>query len=118
MRSYDGEEVFELVGSYLLSLLANIIDKNKSGLYRDDRLIYLHNVNGQKMDCVRKNVGKTFKEVGCKIEIQTQPKIVNFLDVTFSLANSTYRPYKKANQLYINTSSYHPPKYQTVTNIN
>ena len=63
MRSYDGAEVFELVGIYLLSLLANIIDKNKSGLYRDDRLIYLHNVNGQKMDCVRKNVGKTFQLV-------------------------------------------------------
>ena len=89
MGSYDGVEVFEFVGIYLLSLLANIIDKNKSGLYRDDRWIYLRNVNGQKIDCVGKNVGKTFKEVGCKIEIQTQPKIVNFLDVTFSRANST-----------------------------
>ena len=89
MGSYDGVEVFEFVGIYLLSLLANIINKNKSGLYRDDRLIYLRNVNGQKMDYVRKNVGKTFKEVGCKIEIQTQPKIVNFLDVTFSQTNST-----------------------------
>ena len=112
MGSYDGAEVCELVGIYLLSLLANIIDKNNSGLYRDDGLIFLRNVNGQKMDRVRKNVIKIFKEVGFKIEIQTHLKIVNFLDVTFNLASGTYRPYKKANEslLYINTSSNHPPQ--------
>ena len=42
------------------------------------------------------NVIKIFKEVGFKIEIQTQLKIVNFLDEAFNLANCTY-PYKKAN---------------------
>ena len=64
------------------------------------------------MDPARKNVIKIFKEVGFKIEIQTHLKIVNFLDVTFNLANGTYRPYKKANEslLYINTSSNHPPQ--------
>ena len=64
------------------------------------------------MDRVRKNVIKIFKQVGFKIEIQTHLKIVNFLDVTFNLANGTYRPYKKANEslLYINTSSNHPPQ--------
>ena len=110
MGSYDGAEVCELVGIYLLSLLANIIDKNNSDLYRDDELIFLRNVNEQKMDSVRKNVKKIFKQVGFKIEIQTHLKIVNFLDVTFNLANCTYRPYKKANEslLYLNTSSNHP----------
>ena len=64
------------------------------------------------MDRVRKNVIKIFKEVSFKIEIQTHLKIVNFLDVTFNLANGTYRPYKKANEslLYISTSSNHPPQ--------
>ena len=98
MGSYDGADVCELVGIYLLSLLASIIDKNNSGLYHDDGL----NVNGQKMDRVRMNVIKTFKEGGFKIEIlQTHLKIVNFLDLTFNLANRRYRPYKKA--------SIHPP---------
>ena len=78
MGSFDGAEVCELVGTYLLSLQLNIIDKNNSGLYRDDGLISLRNVNGQKMDRVRKNVTKIFKQVGFKIEIQTQLKIVNF----------------------------------------
>ena len=64
------------------------------------------------MDRVRKNVIKIFKEVGFKIEIQTHLKIVNFLDVTFNLANGTYRPYKKANEslFYINTPSNKPQK--------
>ena len=62
------------------------------------------------MDRVRKNVIKIFKEVCFKIEIQTRLKIVNFLDVTFNLANGTYRPYKKANEslFYINTPSNKP----------
>ena len=44
------------------------------------------------------------------MEIQTHLKIISFLDATFNLANSTYRPYKKANDslLYINISSSHP----------
>ena len=74
------------------------------------------------MNRVRKNVIKTFKKNGFKIEIQTHLKIVYFLDVTFNLANGTYRPYKKANDslLYINTSSNHPPQVnkQLPTSIN
>ena len=50
------------------------------------------------MDPARKNVIKIFKEVGFKIEIQTHLKIVNFLYVTFNLANGTYIPNKKANE--------------------
>ena len=112
MGNYDVAEVCELVGIYLLSLLANIIGKNNSGLYRDDGLIFLRNVNGQKIDRVKKNVIKIFKKVGFTIKIQTHLKIVNFLDVTFSLANGTYRPCKKANEslLYIKTSSNPLPK--------
>ena len=41
MGSYDDAEICEL-----LSLLANIIDKNNSGLYCHDGLILLRNVNG------------------------------------------------------------------------
>ena len=61
---------------------------------------------------------KIFKKAGFKIEIQTHLKIVNFLDVTFNLANGTYRPYKKANEslLYILQPS--STSDQTVTDIN
>ena len=82
--SYDGAEIWGLVGIYLLFLLANIIDKKNSGLYREGGLILSRNVNRQNMDRIRKNVIKILKEVGFKIEIKTNLKIVDVLHVTFN----------------------------------
>ena len=48
MGNYYSAEVCELVGIYLLSLLANIIDKTNSGSYCDDGSIFLRNVNEKK----------------------------------------------------------------------
>ena len=90
MKIYEGAEICELVAIYLLFLLANIIDKNNSGLYRDDGWILLRNVNRQNMNRIRKNVIKVFKEVGFKIEIKTNLKIADFLNVNFNLTNGTY----------------------------
>ena len=55
---------------------------------------------------------KIFKDIGFSIDIQTNLKEVDFLDVTLNLQNGTYRPYKKANDklLYIHSSSNHPPQ--------
>ena len=38
MGSYDGVEVCELVGAFLLNNLTHVIDKTNVGLYRDDGL--------------------------------------------------------------------------------
>ena len=83
-----------------------------SGLYRDDGLILLHNTTGPKMDRIRKDVIKTFKDVGFKTDIKTNLKVVDFLDATFNLSNGTYKPYKKPHDtlLYINTFSNNPPQ--------
>ena len=45
--------------------------------------------NGQKTDRIRKEVIKIFKEVGFKIEIKTNLKVVDFLNITFNLSNGT-----------------------------
>ena len=112
MGSYDGAEICELVGICTLSRLSTIIDKNDCGLYRDDGLLVLRNVNGQQIDRVRKNTIQTFKDVGFLIDIETNLKIVDFLDITFNLNNGTFKPYKKPNDslLYIKKSSNHPPQ--------
>ena len=47
MGSYDGAEICELVGIYILTRLARIIKRYDCGLYRDDGLLILRNVNGQ-----------------------------------------------------------------------
>lgn len=82
------------------------------GLYRDDGLLILHNINGQQIDCVRKNIIQIFKNIfiGYLIDIETNLKTVNFLDITFNLNNGTLRPYEKPNDslLDITRSSNHP----------
>ena len=54
MRSFDGAEVCEPVGIYILCFLAKLIRKNFCGLYRDEGLLILRNVNGQQIDRMRK----------------------------------------------------------------
>ena len=64
------------------------------------------------MNKKRKTIIKIFKEIGFSIDIQTNLKEVDFLDVTLNLQNGTYRPCKKPNDnlLYIHSSSNHPPQ--------
>ena len=50
MESYDGDEVCELVGIYILSGLGQRIDKKDTGLYRDDGLFILRNCDGPTTD--------------------------------------------------------------------
>ena len=61
---------------------------------------------------MRKNIIKIFSDTGFAIDVETNLKIVEFLNITFNLNNGTYRPYKKPNDLlsYINKSSNHPPQ--------
>ena len=110
--SYDGAEVCELVGTFIWSKLGNIIGKKNTGLYRDDGLVVLRNTNARGIDKIRKVIIKMFKDVGFQLEIKTNLKQVEFLDVTFNLITGLYKPYKKPNDnlLYINTSSNHPPQ--------
>ena len=112
MGSYDGAEVCELVGLHILHTISTKIDKNDTGLYRDDGLIILRNSNGRTTDQKRKRIIQIFKDIGFQIEIETNLKKVNFLDVTLNLTNNTYKPFKKPNdQLrYVHTSSNHPPQ--------
>ena len=102
MGSYDRAEVCELARIYILSTLAKI-DKKSTGFYRDDGLIILRKCDGPTTNRIRNDIIKIFKQIGFKIDIKTNLKEVDFLDVT-------YQPYKKENDklFYINTSSNHP----------
>ena len=82
------------------------------GLYRDDGLLLLRKMNGQKTDKIRKQVIKLFKDAGFLLEIKTKLKQIDFLDVTLNLNTGLHLSYKKPNDtlLYISTSSNHPPQ--------
>ena len=68
MGSYDGAEICELVGIYILTHLTTIIKKSDCRLYRDDVLVILQNVNGQLIDRTRKKIITIFKDVGFSID--------------------------------------------------
>ena len=109
MGSYDGAEICEFVGLYILGRVNGI---QNVGLYRDDGLACLHKISGPASDKIRKDMIRTFREnFGLKITITTNLKTVNFLDVTFNLCTGKYQPYKKPNNTltYINVNVKHPP---------
>ena len=110
IRNHDGEEVCELIGIFILSHLIKLIDQNV-GLYRDDGLMVVKNLNDQQTDKLRKRIIQVFKNFGFKIEIKTNLFEVSFLDVTFRLIKGTCQSYKKTNNnlRYINVFSNNPP---------
>ena len=73
-------------------------------------MIYIPNSNGPNSSSKQKKVIRAFKLLGFKIEISSNIKIVNFLDVTLDLSNNTYKPFIKIDQSpsYININSNHP----------
>ena len=71
MGSYDGAELCELVGLYLLNQLSTVIDKSSVGLYRGDELAATNDANGPKLDRIWKYFIALFKEEGLSITIET-----------------------------------------------
>ena len=56
MESYDGTEVCEFVGLYLLNLLTNEFGKNNIGLYRNDGLSCFQNISVPDSERIKKCV--------------------------------------------------------------
>ena len=110
MGSYDGAEICELVGLYLLNQLSTLVDKSSVGLYRNDGLAATNNANGPKPDRIRKDIIALFKE-GLSIITKTNLIQTDFLDATFNFATKKHFPFQKTNNtpLYINAFYNHPP---------
>ena len=56
MGAYNGAEVCELIGTFMLSLLSKHINKNHIGLYRDDDLAILKNTSGPEAEKLNKKL--------------------------------------------------------------
>ena len=109
MGCYDGAEVCELVGLYILNNISDLLDD--VGLYRDDGLAVIRG-NPSNTERIKKRLCAKFtNDFGLKITADTNLKAVNYLDVTFDLHQGVYKPYRKPNDnpVYINTKSNHPP---------
>ena len=62
MGSYDGAEVCEIVGIYLLSQVNQVIDNADVGLYRDDGLAVMRNIGKPEVERRKKRIIKLFKD--------------------------------------------------------
>ena len=98
MRSYDGAEICELVGLYILDVLGEKYGKYRIGFYRDDCLACFGNINGSQGERIRREFISLFKtKFKLSIRSETNLKIVNFLDVTLNLNTETHETYNKLN---------------------
>ena len=60
---------------------------------------------------MKKGIKEVFNQAGLKITIETNQKVVNYLDITLNLLTEKYYPYRKPGNtpLYVNARSNHPP---------
>lgn len=110
MGSYDGAEVCELVGLYVLSILQRDIPNANIGLYRDDGLAICRGTPRQ-IELIKKSICQTFQKLELSITIEANKRTVDFLDLTLDINTGKYKPYMKPGNsiLYVHRSSNHPP---------
>ena len=110
MGSYDGCEICELVGLYIIHTIKLKFQNLDFGLYRDDGL-GATTESTTDLERTKKELHVTFNEIGLKITCEIDLQIVNFLDVTLNLNQNRYHPYRKPNDtpVYIHKDSNHPP---------
>ena len=69
MGSYDGAEVCEPIGIFMLSLIGNIYNRNNIGLCRDDGLAVFKNTSGQQSEKLKRLFKKCLRT---KVSILSQ----------------------------------------------
>ena len=111
MGSFDGAEVCELVGLYLLHQIRTTFPDLDTGLYRDDGLASYPELPGPRTEKLRKDIIKLFQKNKLKITISMNMEQVNFLDVTMCISSGRFWPFRKPNDtpLYVHRKSNHPP---------
>ena len=74
------------------------MDPSSHGLYHNDGLIIVDKSTPKKCDCIRKSLYKLFDEFGFRLDIKTDLKVTDYLDVTLNLYSGTVSPFRKRNQ--------------------
>ena len=81
------------------------------GLYRDDELSVFKTKSGTQLERIKNSLQKTIKDFGLEIVAISNLRIVNYLDVTLNLNDSSFIHYHKPDDIiqYIHKESNHPP---------
>ena len=96
MGYLDGAEVCELVGTFILNKLNNVFQNNTFGLYRDDDLAVIKGLSGAKIERLKKNVVKTFKDCGLILTIETNSHTANYQSTR--LHKQLFKPSTNSNK--------------------
>ena len=121
MGAYDGAEVCELVGCFILSDLSSKYNKKDIGLYRDDGLAIFKNISGPQSEKIKKEFQKAFTKYDLEIVIQCNLKTVNYLDVTLEPQQQNIQAVPQARQRdQLRTREVQPPTkhHKTDTHVN
>ena len=78
MGSFDGAEICDVVGLYILNVLSKRFGKEYVGLYRDDRLVIIKGKSRRIADKVRKELHILFEQFNLKITAKVNHQSVNF----------------------------------------
>ena len=113
MGSFDGAEICEITGLYILDKLisSNIgLTKENTGLYRDDGLVATP-MTPRQAENMFKKIHAVFKSEDLTVKIEGLAKSVEYLDVKMHLNTGEYEPFRKEETLpkYVNRDSNHPP---------
>ena len=84
MGAYDGAELCELVGLYILSKLEKLFGKNQLGIYRDDGLAAV-SLSVPGIEKLRKEMFKFFRKLGLGVTIDGNITQTDFLDLWLDL---------------------------------
>ena len=105
--SWDGAEVTDLVGFYLLAQLQHLEEFN-CGLYRDDMLAATE-LHGKEAEQLKQKISSVFQAEGLTVKVEVNKKVVDFLNVTLSLQYGTHCDFMKPGQVLSYVHSNHPP---------
>ena len=112
MGTYDGLEIYGLVGDFLIHKLSRKFDKKDIGLYRYDRLAVLGNIiRTPQSENILKVSQALFCENDLKVVLKWDMKVVSYDNRTWTFSNGTYQPLQKENVpiIDINKECNHPP---------
>jgi len=106
MGSYDGVEICELIGAYILNQVPTEELQTNIRLYHHDGLTIL-NDQPRQVENMKKAICQIFKSAALRITIEVNKKIINFLNDTINLLDATQKPFKKSGNTptYIHQSS-------------
>ena len=91
--------------------VCKLCNKSKVGLYWDDCLSMFRNKSGIQLEKMKKKLQTLPKEYDWEIIAESNHEIVNFLELTLTLKDGTFRLYHKPDDQmqYIHTESNHLP---------